>query len=132
MIISGRDGRILYDPAGTTPVEVASLKEFKISWKTAREDVTCYGNTNKVYVPGLPDVQGTVGGFWDASDLTLFEAAMATTPGMLELIPHESEATTKFSGLAYLDAELDHKVDASPRVTGTWSAAGNWTLAHTP
>jgi hypothetical protein len=128
-ILSGRNGQVKYDPAATTPVEIISIKEFKISWKTAKQDVSCFGDPNKVYVPGLPDVQGTLGGFWNSADVTLFEAALAATPGMLELIPNSTEPTFKFSGLAYLDADLDVKVDSAPTVTGSWMAAGPWTMA---
>jgi hypothetical protein len=131
-ILSGRNGSVLYDPAGTTPVEIISVKEFKISWKTGKEDVSCFGDTNKVYVPGLPDVQGTLGGYWNSADVTLFEAALAATPGMLELVPNTTESAFKFSGKAYLDADLDVKVDGAPTVTGTWMAAGPWTMATAP
>jgi hypothetical protein len=53
MILSGRYGKVLYDPLGITPVEIASLNGFKLSLKTDYEDVTCFGDLNKVYVPGL-------------------------------------------------------------------------------
>ncbi len=128
-ILSGRNGVVKYDPAATTPVEIISVNNFKISWKTSKQDVSCFGDPNKVYVPGLPDVQGTISGYWNSADTTLFEAALADTPGMLELTPNDTEPTFKFSGLAYLDADLDVKVDSAPTVSGTWMAAGPWTMA---
>jgi hypothetical protein len=128
-ILSGRNGVVKYDAAGVTPVEIISINEFKISWKTPKQKVTCFGDTNEVYVPGLPDVQGTLNGFWNSADTTLFEAALAEVPGMLELTPYVTEPLFKFSGLAYLDADLDVKVDAAPVVTGTWMAADSWTMA---
>jgi hypothetical protein len=128
-ILTGRNGLVKYDPAATTPVEIISINAFTISWKTDKQDVSCFGDPNRVYVPGLPNVQGTVGGFWNSADVTLFEAALADTPGMLELTPNDTEPTFKFSGLAYLDADLDCKVDGAPTVTGTWMAAGPWTMA---
>lgn len=131
-ILSGKSGSVLYDPLGVTPVEVISINEFKINWKTGKEDVTCFGDTNKVYVPTLPDVQGTLNGFWNSADLTLFQAAMADTPGMLELVPNETEPLFKFSGMAYLDADLDVKVSGAPTITGSWMAAGPWTMATAP
>lgn len=131
-ILSGRYGVVKYDPLGITPVEMASLNEWKISFKTPKNKVTCFGDLNEVYVPGLPDVQGSLNGFWNSDDVTLFEAARATVPGLLELTPNNNEPTFKFSGLAYLDADLDVKVDGSPTVTGTWMAAGPWTEAPAP
>lgn len=128
-ILSGRNGLVKYDAAGTTPTEIISINEFKISWKTPKQKVTCFGDTNEVYIPGLPDVQGSLNGFWNSADVTLFEAALADVPGLLELTPNDTEPTFKFSGLAYLDADLDVKVDSAPVVTGTWMAAGPWTMA---
>ena len=43
-IISGRNGQVLWDPAGTTPVEVLSLNawvaDFKTDTKMSRASVT--------------------------------------------------------------------------------------------
>jgi hypothetical protein len=128
-ILTGRNGLVKYDPAGITPVEIISINAFTISWKTDKQDVSCFGDPNRVYVPGLPSVQGDVSGFWNSEDVTLFEAALADVPGMLELTPNDTEPTFKFSGLAYLDADLDCKVDGAPTVKGTWMAAGPWTMA---
>jgi hypothetical protein len=128
-ILSGRNGVVKYDPAATTPVEIISVKGFTISWKTPKQDVTCFGDPNAVFVPGVPQVQGGLDGHWNSADTTMFEAALADVPGMLELIPNDTEALFKFSGLAYLDADLDCKVDSAPTVKGTWMAAGPWTMA---
>ena len=127
MILSGRDGSVKYDAAGTTPVEIASLSQFKLSWKTPKTKVTCFGDQNEVYVPGLPDVTGSLTGFWNSSDVTLFTAAAAGKPGLLDLTPNTTEPTFKFSGSAYLDADLDTSVVGAPAVTGTFVAAGAWT-----
>jgi hypothetical protein len=126
-ILTGRYGQVLYDPLGATAtVPIVSLNAWKLSTKTEKEDVSCFGDANKVYVPGLKDLSGSVGGFWNSADLTLFEAADAATPGMLKLLPNENEATFFWSGLAYLDADIDCTLKA-PKVTGTFVAAGPWT-----
>lgn len=127
MIFSGRYGSVKYDPAGVSPVLLIALNAWKASFKTPKSKVTCFGDLNEVYVPGLPDVNGSIGGFWDSTNVVLFAATRATTPGMLELCPNTNEPTYKFSGLAYLDCDLDVKVDGPPTVSGTWMAAGTWT-----
>lgn len=130
MIKTGRYGTVKWDPTGAggaTLVVVASLNAWKLSQKTDYEDVTCFGDPNKVYVPGMPDMSGTVSGFWNSEDPTLFEAASAPTPGMLELAPNSTEATFKWSGLAYMDAEIDATLSA-PKITGSWKAAGPWEM----
>lgn len=124
-ILSGRYGTVKYDPAGVTPVLIISLNTWKASFKQDYEDVTCFGDLNKVYVPGLKDVSGTVGGFWNSAEVALFDAADASTPGLLELAPNSTEPTFIWSGLAYLDADIDCSL-AAPKVTGNFRAAGPW------
>lgn len=127
-IKSGRYGTIKYDPAGVTPVALISLNTWKLSLKTDYEDVSCFGDTNKVYVPGLRDVSGTVGGFWNSTNVILFDATEAATPGKLELAPNSTEPTFTFSGLAYLDADIDCGLSA-PKVSASFRAAGPWVMA---
>jgi hypothetical protein len=131
-IKSGRNGDVQWDPTGgATGVTIISLNNWKLSLKTDKIDVTCFGDQNKVYVPGMKDISGSVAGFWNSSELALFEATDATSPGMLTLIPDTTDAaaaTMHFKGLAYLDADIDTDVNGAPAVTGTILAAGPWTL----
>jgi hypothetical protein len=131
-IKSGRNGDVKWDPTGAdTGVTIISLHNWKLSLKTEKIDVTCFGDANRVYCPGMKDVSGSVAGFWNSSELALFEATDATTPGMLTLIPDTTDAaaaTMLFKGLAYLDAEIDTDVQGAPAVTGQILAAGPWTL----
>lgn len=128
-ILSGRLGQVLYDPAAITPVALIALNAWKMDNKTKKIDVTCFGDTNMVYVPGMKDLTGEFSGFWNSSNVVLFDAADATTPGLLKLVPNTSEATFFWSGLAYLDASIDTKVDGAPEVKGSFMAAGPWTMA---
>jgi hypothetical protein len=48
-IKSGRLGQVLYDPAGITPVALISIDSWKMDNKTDKIDVTCFGDTNKVF-----------------------------------------------------------------------------------
>jgi len=126
-IISGRNGQVLWDPLGVTPVEVLSLNAWVADFKTEYEDVTCFGDVNRVYIPGMKDAGGTLGGFFNSAELALFEAAEQDTPGMLKLVPSSTEATFFWSGPAYMDASIDASLSA-PKVSGTWKAAGPFLL----
>jgi hypothetical protein len=126
-IKTGRYGSILWDPAGgAVTVPIISLNAWTLNQETEMEDVTCFGDENKVYIPGMKDTKGTVGGFWNSAEVTLWEAADSGTPGMLELLPNSQEPTFKFSGLAYLNASIDCSLSA-PTIEGTFAAAGPWT-----
>jgi hypothetical protein len=141
-ILSGRNGRVGYDPTPSgSPSEaqvVNSLNAFTAEFTTEYEDVSCFGNTNRVYIPGLRDGSGTVSGFWDSAERTLWNASLATTPGKLVLVPNIADTTPAsgtphdapaFTGLAYIDFSLDCSL-AAPKMTGTWKAAGNWALEN--
>ena len=128
-IISGRNGQVLWDPLGVTAtVPILSLNAWTAEFKTEFEDVTCFGDVNRVYIPGMKDAGGTIGGFWNSAELDLFEAAESDVPGLLKLLPSSTEATFFWSGQAYMDASIDASLSA-PKVSGTWKAAGPFLLS---
>lgn len=127
-ILTGRYGAIGWDPAGgSTFVNLVSVNAWTGNFETEYEDVTCFQDTNRVFIPGLMTAEGTVGGFWNSADLALFKAAVTPTPGTLKLIPNTTESGIFFSGKAYMSASIDCSLEA-PKVTGTWKAAGPWTV----
>lgn len=129
-ILSGRNGLVRWDATGApsppTPLTVISINGWKLSLKTDYEDVTCFGDTNKIVVQGLPDVAGSLTGFWNSAGYPIITAAKATVPGYLELTPSTAESTFKFGGLAYMDADIDCTVKGAPKISGEFRAAGNW------
>ena len=117
---------------GTPPVLVASLNKWSLDLATDKSDVTCFGDTNKVYVQGLPDLKGSVAGVFDDQEDALFVAADATVPVDLELMPVSSVATIKWAGPAWLDAAIDCPANGPVTVSGDIVAAGAWTRTLTP
>lgn len=127
-IKSGRYGLVKWDAAPASPqnpTTVASLNSWKLSLKTDYAEVTCFQDTNKVYVPGLPDFSGSVGGFWNSDSVVLFTAVKSPTPGYIQLFPNSNEPSFTFEGLAYLDADIDVSIQV-PKISGTIKAAGPW------
>ena len=138
MIRSGRNGLVKWDPAGgagAAAAPIISIKNFVLSMKTEKINVTCFQDQNRVYVPGLPDISGTLAGFWNSADMSLVHGARQTTPGWLELIPDTTDlddgdvpAPFAFEGLAYLDAEINTDVEGAPELSGQILAAGPWSF----
>lgn len=127
-IKTGRYGKVSWDPAGGSAlVQIVSINAWTGSFKTEYEDVTTFGDTNRVYIPGLMNAEGTFSGFWNSSELALFRAAMSPTPGTLQLMPNTTEPTYFFQGLAYMGADIDCSLEA-PKVIGDWKAAGPWSV----
>lgn len=137
-IKTGRYGRVRYNAAGAVSppalVALIGLDSWSLSLKQDYEEVTQFGDNNKVYVPGMQDVSGSFSGHLDGTDLTLIAASHAATPGMLELAYNTTDllgsppAALLFSGLAYLDAEINTAVAKAPTVSASFRAAGSWTL----
>lgn len=136
-IKTGRYGRVRYAPSGVISpgglVTLASINAWTLSLKTDYEDVSCFGDSNKVYVPGLRDVSGTFSGFLNSADFTLIAATSSVSPGQLELTHNTQDtigsplAAPTFTGLAYLDAEINCSLQA-PKISGSFVAAAAWTL----
>lgn len=105
---------------------VASLNAWSYSAKRDRVDVTCFGNLNKRKVLGLPDISGTLGGFFDSADPVIFEVADSTVAPLLRLIPNKLEPTHFWEGLAYLDASITVSATGAVAVESAWDAAGDW------
>jgi hypothetical protein len=111
-------------------VAVADLSEWTLNMSRDKVDVTAFGDTNKQSVIGLPDFSGTFAGFWNAATSpTIFDAILGTTAVGLKLVPDSAAATNFFSGLAYLDGSISVPATGAATISGTFSAAGNWTLA---
>jgi len=129
--IHGNRGEVQIDPTGgATGVAVASVDSWDLDLGRDRVDVTCFGDTNKQSVLGLPSYSGNLSGFWDSATTPgeIFDVVFGTVSPMLTLIPDALEPTFLFKGLANLDASL--KVSAKGAVTwaGKFDAAGPWTM----
>lgn len=129
--IHGNRGQVKMDPAGgSTLVTVASLNEWNLDLAKDRVDVTCFGDTNKVKVTGLPDYSGTFGGFWDASTTpaAIFDVIFGTVAPMLALIPDTLAPTFLFKGLANLDGNIKVSATGAVSIGGKFDAAGAWVM----
>ena len=126
----GSKGQVKMDPTGgATAAVVASINKFTISLERDKEDVTCFGDTNKQYVLGLADVQGDLEGVWDETTTPeLLRVALGDVAVLLELVPSSAAPLHFFTGLAYISAGLDCAADGAVTIKGSWVAAGDWTL----
>lgn len=128
--LHGKNGQVKMDPAGGGAlVVVADLNAWSLDMSTDRTEVTCFGDTNKRRVSGLPDFQGNLGGQWNAATSpTYFNAVLAGIPVTLRLIPNSTDAGVYFNGLANVDGSISVDAKGDVKFTGKWDAAGNWTM----
>jgi len=131
----GYKGEINMDTTGGAPATyelVASMKHWTIDMTRDRQDVTCFGDPNRVYVQGLQDIKGTIEGLWEAlASKPLLDVMMGDAAVGLKLVPSTLDPTAFFSGLAYLDGSMDVAVDGAITLSGSYVAAGPWALDPT-
>lgn len=85
------------------------------------------GDSNKVYVAGLPDASGQFSGFYDDSSAQTYTAATDGLARKLYLYPSTSTATQYFFGTVLPDFSVDGAVDGPVAVSASWNAASTIT-----
>jgi hypothetical protein len=128
--IHGKSGKIMMDPTGgVTTVLVASLDKWDLDMAKDQVKVTCFGDTNQVYVVGLPDLKGTFGGMYDPVDgLVIFQVIFGTVAPTLELYPTSLGTTPpKFAGKGLLDGKISCPANGAVSISGAFVASGPWT-----
>lgn len=123
--IHGRKGRLYVGLASGSAVAepVAFLNQWSIDFTVDKSDVTCFGDTNKTYVSGLPDASGSFGGFYDTDSAQLYTAAQDGEARKFYLYPSTDDATDYWFGTALFDFSAAGGVDGPVTVSGSWSAA---------
>jgi len=129
--IHGKKGDVMLDPTGgVTVVSLASCNAYELNTAKDLVDVTCFQDTNKQSVMGLPSYDGSISGFWDSATTPeqLFAVVFGDVPAMLHLIPNTLEPTFLFKGLANIDATLDVSATGAVSWSSKWVAAGPWVM----
>jgi len=124
---SGGKGLVLLSTTGTgTAIAAVSLSQWSLDRKTDKVEVTAFGDLNKVYVQGLPDIQGSLAGWFDSADDALFDGADSADGVKLYLYPSSLATSIYHYGPAWLDASIDVDVKGACAVSGSFVAAGSW------
>jgi hypothetical protein len=134
--IHGKNGAVKMDPTGVggaTAVVVASLNKWDLDMAKDHVKVTCFQDTNQVYVDGLPDIKGTFGGDYDPVDgLVIFDVIFGSVKPWLEMIPDMADITKLFGGKGLLDGKITCDANGAVTISGSFVAAGPWTHPGTP
>ena len=93
---------------------------------TDKVDVTAFGDPNKTYVQGLRDIKGSISGWWDSADDSLFDASESADGMKLYLYPASTASTIYFYGPAWMDASIDVGATGAVSVSGNFVANGAW------
>jgi hypothetical protein len=123
----GKNSRILLDGV------VVKMASFDIDMSQDTVEVTAFGDSNKRYVVGMKSFAATIGGFWDDATDKIFDIIDAGNPVNCYFYPDAVAAPTQYWwGSAYVDGKVSSGVSAAVAVSGTITAAGNFTRSGVP
>ena len=127
---AGRTGVVYLAIEGSTGVATTTIKmnAWTLDRATDKFEVTAFGDLNKTYVQGLPDVKGTISGFWDDTETKPFGGAASTTGIKLYLYPDSVTPTKYCYGTAWLDASIQTPVNGPVAVNMNFAALASWTF----
>jgi hypothetical protein len=124
-----KDAVVYLAPDGTTMASpLAQATEWTLDMNTDTVEVTAFGDTNKTYVQGLPDVQGTISGLVTDTEDKWFKAA-ASTAGVRIYLYWSKNMTSKYAyGTAWFRFSVSNTMTSAAEISGSFVAAGPWKI----
>lgn len=127
---SGRNMAVYLSVDGTAAAtSLPFMAEYEIDSSSDQIETTAGGDTNKTYVPGLPDFSGSISGFYDSALTQTTDALWrASRDGVARgfyLYPDSNTPALAFYGLGYFDFNIKAGVGGATAVSSKIMAAGN-------
>jgi hypothetical protein len=121
----GRNGRIYFALASNgTAAPLNFQAKWSLSAATDTDEVTALGDSNKIYVSGLPDASGDFSGFWDDATAQTYTAAVDGVARPFYLYPDNTNQPAKYwFGTIIADFKVDGDVSGAVKVAASWKAA---------
>jgi len=130
--LHGSHGSMGMDPTGAGGVlalAVASINKWDLDLGKDKVKVTCFGDTNQVYVDGLPDIKGSYAGAYDPADgLIIFDVIFGTVKPYLKLLPYLPTPDVFFGGKALIDGKVSCDANGAVTIGGSFVAGGPWEI----
>lgn len=130
--LHGKNGAIYLGGAqGSGGVKVATKTEWTLQRNRDYVDATTYGDVNKTYLAGLPNVQGTYAGLLDVSGDLLLNAATSDIQQMYLYADDGTNGGTVTliaNGPCFIDASVTASNTDAVKITGEYRASGAWTI----
>ena len=124
---SGRRGVVYMSTSGTgDATNVISLTQWSLGMATDKQEVTAFGDANKTYVQGLPDISGRIAGFFDDAEDKLYQASQSSDGVKIYLYPSANASTVYWYGPAWVDFGIETGVSGPVSVNSSIAANGNW------
>lgn len=109
--------------------KIAAKTEWTLNLSRDYVDATVFGDTNKTYLVGLKDIQGTFAGLLDVSgDLQVNAASSDIVYVYLYADDRDGEELLIAYGPGLMDASITASNTDAIKTTGNFRAAGAWTV----
>jgi hypothetical protein len=105
---------------------VPFIAEWTLDKSVDTVEVTSFGDTNKVFVQGLPNLAGTFSGFFDSAQDVIFDASESATPVKMYIYPSTDVPSNYHFGTAWISASMASGIAAAVTMTGSFVGAGSW------
>lgn len=127
--LHGKNGAIYINApkGGVGALKVAAKSEWTLNLGRDYVDATTFGDTNKTYLTGLKDIQGTYSGLLDVSgDLLVNTASSDTIQIYLYADDRNTFEILIARGPGLLDASINASNSDAMKTSGNFRASGNW------
>lgn len=128
--IHGRNGMVYLgvQPSPSAAQPLAYVSDWTVNFTVAKVDVTALGDTNLVWVSGLPDASGDFTGFYDTATSQTYLASVDGQPRNFYLYPsllgtQGSAPGQYFFGTILPDFSTSGGVTAAVTFKSSWNAA---------
>jgi hypothetical protein len=109
-------------------VKIATKTDWTLQRNRDYVDATTFGDTNKTYLAGLPNVQGTFAGLLDVSGDLLLNAATSDATQIYLYADDGASSVLIANGPGFIDGSVTASVNDAIRYTGEFRASGNWSI----
>lgn len=125
----GKNGAIYIGGPKGSGTKVAAKSEWTLNLNRDYVDATVFGDTNKTYLVGLKDIQGSFNGLLDVSGDLLVNAT--NSDDQVIYLYADDRASNEIliaHGPGLFDATITASNTDAIRVSGNFRASGSWTV----
>lgn len=131
---AGYRGRVMIDTSSAgngAAVVITSKAKWTVDMKVDTFEVTALEDSNKTYVVGLADAQGTIEGYWDSGDNNAYNLINSSVARKLYIYPDATNnVTSYFFTTSFFSVKADGAVNSPVNASLTWNAASVASWVH--
>jgi hypothetical protein len=112
--------------SGGTAEPIAFINQWNFDQNTDTAEVTALGDTNKIYVSGLPDASGSLSGWYDDATVQTYTAALDGQPRKFyQYSDIVNDPGQYWFGTILVDFSLKGGVSDALAFSANWKAASS-------